>query len=85
MVYVQYKRTLTTFFDVLATVGGTFGSLKLVGVLFAKTFVGKLFRASLVRRLYNFTPRFESEVKKKKKQKGDKKGPKTFADEIERE
>lgn len=68
----------------LALVGGTFGSLKLIGVFLATTFVPQLYVSSLVRRLYHFTPHFASEVPKagKKKKKGNGKGPKTFADEI---
>ena len=83
-VYRQYERTLTSIIDVLTDLGGMFSSLSIIGLVFNMTFSYNLFLSSIIRKLYHFKPFFASEIKKKKKKK-DKKGPKTFADEIEEE
>ena len=65
--------------DVLIDSGGMFSSLSLIGMAFNLTFSYNLLLSSLIRKLYHFKPRFENEVKKKKKK--DKNAPKTLADE----
>ena len=62
-----------------------FSSLSLIGLIFNLTFSYNLFLSSIIRKLYHFKPFFDAELKKKKKKKPGKKGPKTFADEIEEE
>ena len=70
-VYKQYERTLVTVVDVLTDIGGMFSSLSMIGLAFNMTFSYNLLLSSLIRKLYHFKPKFEEEIKKKKK-KGEK-------------
>lgn len=73
-VYQQYERTVYNIFDVLSTLGGLFSSLNVIGLIFTRIFSYNLMLSSIIRKLYHFKPKFESEVKvKKKKTKGKKK------------
>ena len=78
-VYRQYERTLYNIIDVLTDLGGMFSSLTLIGLAFNLTFSYNLLLSSLIRKLYHFKPRFDSEIKKKKQK--DKNAPKTYADD----
>lgn len=68
-VYTQYERTIYNLIDVLTTLGGLFSSLNIVGLIFTRIFSYNLMLSSIIRKLYHFKPRFESEIKKKKKKK----------------
>ena len=73
-VYQQYERTVYNIFDVLSTLGGLFSSLNVIGLIFTRIFSYNLMLSSIIRKLYHFKPKFEKEVKvKKKKTKGKKK------------
>ena len=71
--YTQYERSVYNLLDVLTTLGGLFSSLNLVGLMFTRVFSYNLMLSSIIRKLYHFKPRFESEIKKKKDKKGGKK------------
>ena len=72
--YKEYKRQVYNLQDVLISLGGLFSSLSVLGMAFTKVFTYNLMLSSLIRKLYHFKPRFESEIKKKKdKSKGKKK------------
>ena len=58
--------------DVLSTLGGLFSSLSIVGASLSKVFSYNLMLSSLIRKLYHFKPRFDSEIKKKKSKTQDK-------------
>lgn len=51
----------------MSVLGGVFKSLSIVGYLFSLAFSYRLLMASLIRKLFHFKPRFESERKKAKK------------------
>ena len=83
-VFKQYERTIYSLRDVLSTLGGLFSSLTVIGTVFTKIFSYNLMLSSLIRKLYHFKPRFESEVKKKKnKKKGKKKKDSKSTDEAD--
>lgn len=63
----------------LTDLGGMFSSLSVIGLIFSMTFSYNLLLSSLIRKLYHFKPKFEKEIKKKKKKDLD--GPKTYADD----
>lgn len=71
--FTQYKRTVYNIIDVLAIIGGLFGSLKVIGMSVTKVLSYNLMLSSLIDKLYHFKPRFDGEGKKNKK---DKKKPK---------
>lgn len=76
-VYKSYERSVYNLLDVLATLGGLFSSISVVGLAFTRIFSYHLMISSLIRKLYHFKPRFEEEIKKKK----DKKKKKSAIDE----
>jgi len=69
----MYERTVYNLLDVLTTLGGLFSSLSVIGMSSAKVLGYNLMLSSLIRKLYHFKPRFESEVKKSKKKRAGKK------------
>ena len=74
MLYMEYSRSYLKLAAVLADCGGTYSSLYLIGFGFTVLFSYNLFLSSIIRKLYYFKPRFESEKLTKKKKKQDKKG-----------
>ena len=67
--------------DVLSTLGGLFASLNVVGLIFTRIFSYNLMLTSIIKKLYHFKPKFESEVKiKKNKNKKGKKKQSAFDD-----
>ena len=71
--YTEYERTVYNMLDVLTYLGGLFSSLNIVGLTFTRVFSYNLMLSSIIRKLYHFKPRFESEIKKKKDKKKKKK------------
>lgn len=67
--FTQYKRTVYNIIDVLAVIGGLFGSLKVIGMSVTKVLSYNLMLSSLIDKLYHFKPRFDGEGKKKKDKK----------------
>ena len=81
--YRQYSRTVYNLIDVLSTLGGLFSSLSIIGASLSKVFSYNLMLSSLIRKLYHFKPRFESEIKKKKNKKNkDKLKKKQFEEDL---
>ena len=58
--------------NILAELGGIFNSFYLIGYAFTISFSYNLMMSSLIRKLYLFNAKFESEKKHKKKKDGDK-------------
>ena len=82
-VFKQYKRTVYNIIDVLAVIGGLFGSLKVIGMSVTKVLSYNLMLSSLINQLYHFKPRFDGEGKKKKKKDSDKnKGKEKEIDKV---
>ena len=50
----------------VSTVGGLYASLNVVCLGFTRIFSYNLMLTSIIKKLYHFKPKFESEVKKKK-------------------
>ena len=73
-VFTEYKRTVYNIIDVLAVIGGLFGSLKVIGMSVTKVLSYNLMLSSLIDKLYHFKPRFDGEGKKNNKKS--KKKPK---------
>ena len=74
MLYIEYSRSYLKLSAVLSSLGGTYSSLYLIGYAFTVLFSYNLMLSSIIRQLYYFKPRFESE-KPKKKDKKKKKEP----------
>jgi len=74
MLYIEYTRSYLKLSAVLSSLGGTYSSLYLIGYGFTVLFSYNLMLSSIIRQLYYFKPRFESEKpnKDKKKKKGKK-------------
>lgn len=64
-----YERKVYSLFDVFATLGGIYNSLFTLGFLFCSAFSYNLYLSSLIRKLYHFKARFESELPKNQKKK----------------
>ena len=64
-VFKQYKRSVYNIIDVLAVIGGLFGSLKVIGMSITKVLSYNLMLSSLINKLYHFKPKFDGEGKKK--------------------
>lgn len=69
-IYQQYERSVYNLLDVTSTLGGLFSSLNVIGLIFTRIFSYNLMLSSIIRKLYHFKPKFESEVKKKKNKGG---------------
>ena len=65
--YQEYKRFKYNLIDILTALGGLFNSIYLIGFAFTISFSYNLFLSSIIRKVYHFNARFESELKKKKK------------------
>ena len=65
--YVVYQRTKYNLLGVLSELGGIFNSFYLIGFGFTLMFSYNLMMSSLIRKMYFFKARFDSEIKKKKK------------------
>ena len=72
VIYTEYTRTKYNLLNILAELGGIFNSFYLIGYAFTISFSYNLMMSSIIRKLYLFKAKFESE-KKKPKDKGDKK------------
>ena len=68
-VFKQYERSVYNLLDVLTTLGGLFSALNVIGLMFTRIFSYNLLLSSIIRKLYHFKPKFESEIKVKKKKK----------------
>ena len=55
--------------NVITFLGGLFSSFAAIGSAFNAIFSYNLMISSLIRKLYHFKPRFETEIKKKKNKK----------------
>ena len=71
VIYTEYTRAKYNMLNILAELGGIFNSLYLIGYAFTISFSYNLMMSSLIRKLYLFQAKFESEKKKKKPQKPD--------------
>ena len=69
MLYIEYSRSYLKLSAVLSSLGGTYSSLYLIGYGFTVLFSYNLMLSSIIRQLYYFKPRFESEKPKKKDKK----------------
>ena len=77
--YSEYTRTKYNLLDILTELGGLFSSFFLIGNIFTISFSYNLFLSSIIRVIYHFPARFESELadkeaKKKKKKSAKKDG-----------
>ena len=66
IVYKQYERQIYNLLNVITFLGGLFSSLSAIGSGFTAMFSYNLMISSLIRKLYHFKPRFDTEIKKKK-------------------
>lgn len=66
-VYREYQRTKFNLIDILSELGGLFNSFYILGFAFTISFSYNLFLSSIIRVVYHFPARFDSEIKKKKK------------------
>ena len=73
IIYTKYTRTKYNLLNVLAELGGIFNSCYLIGHAFTISFSYNLMMSSLIRKLYLFNAKFESEKKKPKIPKNEKK------------
>jgi len=64
-----YQRSVYTIIQVFAYVGGVYNSLFTIGFLFCAAFSYNLYLSSLIRQLYHFRARFDSELPKKARAK----------------
>ena len=74
--YEQYERKLFSIVDLLVQAGGSFNSLRAIGLLITAIFSYRLFYASLIRALFHFDTtqvEWESEFKKAEKKNKKKK------------
>ena len=69
-----YERRVYSLFDVFAALGGIYNSLFTIGFLFCAAFSYNLYLSSLIRKLYHFKARYDSELPKAKKSKKGNKG-----------
>lgn len=67
--YIEYKRARYNIIDVLSEVGSLYNPVQMGGYIFTMTFSYNLMMSSIIRKLYSFNARFESEIKDRKKKK----------------
>ena len=67
--YKEYQRTKYNLIDILSELGGLYSSLYLIGFAFTISFSYDLFISSIIRVIYHFPARFDSEIAKKKNKK----------------
>ena len=67
--YSVYQRKYYDIFSVLAVAGGIYSSVYLIGFAFTIMFSYNLLMSSLIRQLYTFKTKFDSELPKEKKKK----------------
>ena len=72
-VYSEYTRTKYNLLDILTELGGLFSSFFLIGNVFTISFSYNLFLSSIIRVIYHFPARFESELTDKEAKKKKKK------------
>lgn len=72
LVYQEYQRFKFNLIDILSELGGLFNSIYLIGFAFTVSFSYNLYLSSLMRSIYHFPAKFESELSKSKKKKGKK-------------
>lgn len=66
-VYREYQRTKFNLIELFTELGGLFNSFYILGFAFTISFSYNLFLSSIIRIVYHFPARFDSELKKKKK------------------
>lgn len=74
MLFIEYSRSYLKLSAVLSSLGGTYSSLYLIGYAFTVLFSYNLMLSSIIRQLYYFKPRFDSEKPNKEKKNKKKKG-----------